>query len=165
MKWFERRIRSHPTRLATHDYCGEGLYHIVLVTKHRHRGLGQVLRGTYQRSVFGYMVEEQWRLLQGVYPFVRAGTCVAMPDHVHGLLHMKSEEGTVHLNEVIASLKARTTRRARELGYMLYPSLWQPGYWDVIIRSDEELHRHNRYIQDNPRVWLDAHRASSCDRW
>jgi putative transposase len=38
--------------------------------------------------------------------------------------------------------------------------LWQRGYWDRVLRNDDELARARDYIADNPRRWLERRTPS-----
>ncbi|MBN5088535.1 REP-associated tyrosine transposase [Stenotrophomonas maltophilia] len=72
-------------------------------------------------------------------------TWVVMPDHLHWLMELRG--GT--LAECMALLKSRSSRllnrRLERRG-----SLWQHGYHDHAVRSDESLHEKAMYILANP---------------
>nr|WP_326127205.1 transposase [uncultured Oscillibacter sp.] len=54
---------------------------------------------------------------------------------------------TVALPKIVNTLKGLTSRKAG------YP-LWQRGYYEHIIRNDEDLENTRQYIRDNPWKWL-----------
>ncbi len=54
---------------------------------------------------------------------------------------------TANLSTVIQQFKRAVSRE-------LSCSIWQKGYYDHIIRSDEDLQNARRYIQNNPLKWL-----------
>jgi putative transposase len=68
-----------------------------------------------------------------------------MPDHCHFLIEGKSEESD--LWQCVVDFK-------RKSGYWLtrYPTLeeWQKGFYDHILRQDEDLIKQVRYILGNP---------------
>ncbi|MGF6417838.1 putative transposase [Stenotrophomonas sp. AN71] len=70
---------------------------------------------------------------------------VVMPDHLHWLMELR--KGT--LAECMALLKSRSgrllNRRLERRGL-----LWQHGYHDHAVRSDESLHEKAMYILANP---------------
>lgn len=72
---------------------------------------------------------------------------VIMPNHVHALFRLLPGH---HLSEVVHSWKSFTAlkinQRENRLG-----SLWQPDYWDRLIRNQRHFDWAIRYIQDNPR--------------
>ena len=68
-----------------------------------------------------------------------------MPDHFHFLLGGKNDKSNI--KQCIDSFKQQS-------GYWLYKNLpefkWQKDYYDHILRSDEDLFNHIRYILNNP---------------
>ncbi|MDI5932705.1 REP-associated tyrosine transposase [Halomonas kalidii] len=63
---------------------------------------------------------------------------VVMPDHVHWLLQLKGE-----LSEAVRLYKARVSLEVK-------PGMWQRGFHDRALRSDEDLRQVARYIVANP---------------
>ena len=51
--------------------------------------------------------------------------------------------------QIISTLKTMASKRIGE-------SIWQRGYYDHIIRTDEELQAVRRYIESNPQKWLET---------
>ena len=70
---------------------------------------------------------------------------VVMPDHVHWLVSL--DAGT--LDSLMQSLKGRSARRINEARRAAGP-VWQAGYHDHALRSDEDLRQQARYIVANP---------------
>ena len=66
----------------------------------------------------------------------------------------------VSLGRIIHAYKSLTTKHyidgVRTLGWPAFPGrLWQPNYYEHIIRSDKSLDRHREYIASNPaRRWM-----------
>ena len=54
---------------------------------------------------------------------------------------------TVALPKIINALKGLTSKKAGS-------PLWQRGYYEHIIRNDEDLQNTRQYIRDNPLKWL-----------
>ena len=70
---------------------------------------------------------------------------VVMPDHLHWLMELQT--GT--LAECMSLLKSRSSRLLnQQLGRR--GALWQHGYRDHAVRSDESLHEKALYIMANP---------------
>lgn len=70
---------------------------------------------------------------------------VLMPDHLHWLVELKS--GT--LAALMRSLKSYTARQInRQQGTM--GGVWQHGYHDHALRSDEDVRSVARYVVANP---------------
>jgi len=68
-----------------------------------------------------------------------------MPDHLHWLMELRG--GT--LAECVALLKSRSSRLLNRRLERQGP-LWQRGYHDHAVRSDESLHEKAMYIMANP---------------
>ncbi len=94
---------------------------------------------------------------------------VIMPDHVHLLLWWDSEENpTLGISNIMSRIKTMTSKRAKR--YLFYDSgiehvekladvdqptqgsfrLWQPGFYDFNIFSEEKLLEKLDYIHSNP---------------
>ena len=70
---------------------------------------------------------------------------VVMPDHLHWLFTLRADS----LARVMQRIKARSARRVDALlGWA--PPLWQPGYYDHRLRSDEDVLKQARYLLLNP---------------
>jgi REP element-mobilizing transposase RayT len=71
---------------------------------------------------------------------------VVMPNHVHVIFSPSSE---IKLEDILHSWKRHSSnlinRRERRSG-----TLWQAGYWDRLIRSQEHFEWCLRYIANNP---------------
>jgi hypothetical protein len=55
---------------------------------------------------------------------------------------------------VIRSFKAAVTREVRLQSLHGNDPLWQPNYYDRVIRKDAELNRIREYVAHNPVAWL-----------
>ncbi len=102
-----------------------------------------------------------------------------MPNHVHGVIWLV-EDGTVvggrrrrppteafgkpvvgSIPTIVRSFKSATTRRINALRHSPGAPFWQRNYYEHVIRTEAELGRIRRYIQENPLRWeQDAERPS-----
>lgn len=71
---------------------------------------------------------------------------VVMPNHVHTLVRLDSDE---RLEKTVQSWKGFTGRGINRL-LERDGSLWQEGYWDRMIRHERHLYRCKEYIRQNP---------------
>ncbi|MBW7883614.1 MAG: transposase [Caldilineaceae bacterium] len=88
------------------------------------------------------------RKTQAVHPF-RLLAYAILPDHFHWLMRVDSPDA--NFSKVMHSVKRGFTityKRARGLSGTV--RLWQPRYWDHIIRDAEDLQYHFDYIHWNP---------------
>lgn len=71
---------------------------------------------------------------------------VLMPDHMHWLVQLGEE---LQLDELVRRVKSASAQRVNRLrGHS--GALWQQGYYDHLIRDDENLRDVARYIVANP---------------
>ncbi|HAM38174.1 MAG: hypothetical protein A2474_07995 [Elusimicrobia bacterium RIFOXYC2_FULL_34_12] len=79
-----------------------------------------------------------------------------MPDHVHLIIAMKNNgEDTsplqkVTLGQIVAYFKYQTTRKVNETKNKIKQKLWQPNYFEHIIRNEKALGKIREYIKNNP---------------
>ena len=123
-------LRKGRVSIANHYYC------ITLVANSR-RSLFNDL------SLNRLLINEMRRLEE-------EGACksivfIFMPDHIHWLLQLKTH---LTLSSVIRSFKGRCSKLAREQSQI--SKLWQPDYYDHMIRDESDLVNCARYIVANP---------------
>ncbi|HJR74323.1 MAG TPA: transposase [Luteimonas sp.] len=70
---------------------------------------------------------------------------VVMPDHIHWLLQLRSD----HLKICLQRFKSRSAR-AINIALGRDGTVWQPGFYDHYLRSDEDLRKQAQYIVQNP---------------
>ncbi len=128
-------------------------------------------------SRLGWLIVEQWMAIPGHHPHVVNDAFVLMPNHLHGILLIDGDPPEVtgrrmalppdpraramkfgapvagSLPTIIRSFKAGVTVRARERFRRPELVVWQRGYFERVVRSEDELHKLRRYIADNPRRW------------
>jgi putative transposase len=71
---------------------------------------------------------------------------VLMPDHLHWLVQLGDQ---LKLDQLVRRMKSASAQRVNQLRGAS-GSLWQPGYYDHLIRDDENLRDAARYIVANP---------------
>ena len=163
-------------RLSGYDYAEAGAYFITTNTKNRLPILAEVRRRSVLLTSAGQVVRTVWLHLPRHYPHVSLDEFVVMPDHIHGILildptplgaaglrpaaaEVKELEGAAEpgLPEIIRALKSFSARAINKARNTPGAAVWQRGYHERVIRSDEELARLREYIVNNPeRAALDA---------
>ena len=89
-----------------------------------------------------------------------------MPNHVHLLVYLgeSAEYLTVPFDEtlmprsvgaVVGTYKKIVGRKARQMLHSASLKFWQRGYYDRIVRNEEELNRIRHYIEMNPTRWVE----------
>jgi len=101
---------------------------------------------------------EVWRNCEEHYGWT-VGRYVIMPDHVHFFAYDSHVEST--LSEFVGKWKEWTAKYCRRrLGFMM--PLWQPEFFDHILRSSESYEEKWEYVRNNP---TRAGLAESADGW
>ncbi len=77
-------------RLKTHDYAGDGVYYITLVTKNRRRLFGTVVNGRMVLSDAGQIVCDEWLKSAEILNEIALDEWVVMPEHFHALVSIRA---------------------------------------------------------------------------
>lgn len=154
---FTRETGRRSIRLRGYDYGQAGPYFVTICTKNRAHLFGEVVGGAMVLSPPGEMVTTVWRGLPHQYDGVEVGAFVAMPDHVHGIVHLRPG-AALDLPGVVHRFKTYTTKRfvdgVRNAGWPPFAGrVWQRNYWEGIIRGHDGVARVSTYIRNNPRNW------------
>jgi len=127
--------RPTSLRLREFDYRRSGPYHVILGTHRK-----QALLGCTE------LAERLIALLQDEAAATDATVhayCF-MPDHVHILISLGGGDS---LNRFVQRFKSRAARIHRQLGKN--GKLWQRGFYDHILRSEETVEVVARYVLGN----------------
>jgi REP element-mobilizing transposase RayT len=66
------------------------------------------------------------------------------------------------LSAIVGAFKSAATKRVRHLLEAPQLAIWQPGYYERVVRNERSLERIRGYILDNPRRWAeDPHHPAS----
>jgi REP element-mobilizing transposase RayT len=127
---------GHPRRLDGISYTGPGTYFVTTCTLDR--------RNVFDDLEFGREAAALLTAYSAEHEFVIAAYCL-MPDHAH-LLMRAATAGAAFCPLVRAWKQATGYRwRARTGG-----RLWQPGYYERVLRDDESELSVARYVVENP---------------
>ncbi len=105
------------------------------------------------------MVQTIWDEMPLHYLNIELDAFVLMPNHIHGIIVLKSQnESSMALGDIIHRFKSHTTAKYRhgvnqEKWQTFVGRLWQRNYHEHIIRTEESLDRLRQYIANNPLVW------------
>jgi len=137
------RIRDYRTygnrrslRLPDLDYADPRAYHLTWGTFNRETTLSN------PKLAMALIDELELEASNGnilVYAY-----CI-MPDHIHLLVSPHGEHDVVAF---VQAYKSRTTRIFWQANYN--GKLWQHGFYDRILRQQEDIKQVARYILDNP---------------
>jgi len=118
-------------------------------------------------------VYKQWTGLSSHYPKAVVDEFVVMPNHVHGVIHLKDvvtqpvgagfqpahafRPTKPHhgLPEIIRGFKTYTTRIINNLDNTPGQPVWQQNYYEHVIWTEKELDSIRKYIVENPLKWAE----------
>lgn len=169
------RSRRRSIRLRGYDYGQEGAYFVTICTHRRTCLLGDVTDGNMTLTAVGTIVRRVWRYLPRRFRGVGLDAFIAMPNHIHGLIIIRRSVGAglappeggglpgqtgaasraPTLPDVVRAFKSISTVRVNRALGRTGVSLWQRGYYEHVVRDEDELTRLRRYITENPLKWDD----------
>lgn len=169
---------KHPSRrsvrLKEFDYSQPGGYFITIVTINRESLFGSIKGDQVNLSDLGRIVDYEWQRLEKRFRFIQLGAWVVMPNHFHGIIHIietesswRKVENGVHpaalehfgspvsgsIATIVRSFKSSVTQRYQWATQSSTPKVWQRGFYDHIIRSEEDYGNIHDYIVNNPIKW------------
>lgn len=174
MRSSERR-RKNSLRLTNWDYSRSGYYFITICTQDKANLLGTISQGRMRLSAKGYIVRRCWRDLARHYR-CQLDAFIIMPDHIHGIIILKDQVRAIHesppresseplppreswqlsrrrmlICKIIGRFKMRSSKAIHIMDRSSQP-LWQRGYYDHIIRTEQALGNIRNYIRRNPQA-------------
>ena len=136
-------IKDRPHRLDL-IYVNQPLYFVTFTTRDR-RAIPSLDDAQLALQRYALCGTDKFNVALGRY--------VIMPDHVH--LFVRGDRN-FSLSPWIGGLK-----RAMSVA-LKSPQLWQPGFFDHILRSDESYAEKWNYVRDNP---VRAGLVKAADDW
>ena len=159
------------TRLKEYDYSQAGYYHITICTKDNLPILSNVKVGlglapaTVELTSKGIITEEQLLDLPNRYENVRIDKYVIMPTHIHFIIVLEKVDSgrrpaaraspSPTIMGVVGAFKSISTRMCNQYDNTVGRKIWQPSFYDEVIRNDAAYNEIWTYIDSNPAKWLD----------
>ena len=160
---------SMKRRLVGHDYTRRGIYMLTMAVEGRRPLFGRVCGSSADPRVelteLGTAVRDEWWNIPNYHPQVKVFALQMMPDHLHGILFI-SEPLSCGLGGVVRGFKtgcgrayrrliaphyvATQSRQTKKGSHPEHGLLFEPGYNDMVLRTDEEYQRWKHYLHDNP---------------
>ena len=155
-------------RLQGFDYSTTGGYFVTVCAHQKRCLLGRIVDDQVQLNSWGIVARDRWLGLCSHHPGLTLDEFIVMPNHVHGILLIRHGDAATagrgptgeafgspaagSLSTIVRSYKSSVTREVRKLcGQRV--NIWQPKFWDHVIRSDSDLHAIREYIHLNPKKW------------
>ena len=138
MPWNKPYHPPHNQRLAPELYTCSNRVCFITIRAYMHQS--PFVQDDLNKQILNVLRAEQERQDCAVFTY-----CL-MPDHLHYLVSPR-REGTSVLT-FTNQYKGKTTNQSWTVGWQ--GKLWQPRYYDHIVRTDENLYAIAQYILDNP---------------
>lgn len=171
MTLYRNKYRIESARLPGWNYAAAGYYFITINTHERAHLFGKVVRGEMVCNPLGLVVWEEWERSAEIRRELELDAFVVMPDHIHAIVVIKPGDGTEaqdpppapptgklyrrpkSVSSFVAGFKSACTTRINQIRRMPGVPVWQPRFYDHIIRNEAALERIRRYIINNPAQW------------
>ncbi|MBI5060007.1 transposase [candidate division KSB1 bacterium] len=163
-------------RLPYLHYSEAGGYAITVVSHDRTPLFGRIEDGQMIASEYGLVVLREWMKSPVLRPGLMLDVFCLMPNHLHGIVILMESEQIAHgteqiahgcaalprgprdrakrsISSMIAGFKAATTKRINELRGTPGQPVWQPKFYEHVIRNGADLLRQQEYITNNPLQW------------
>jgi putative transposase len=159
------------TRLAGYNYTQSGTYFVTICTYERCLLLENISQGVIQLNMTGEIVQSCWTEINRHFAFTDTSIYVIMPNHIHGIIvinHPLEETDSIRqkteseafgkavrnsLPTIVRSFKSAATKRVNANLDNEISNLWQRGYYEHVIRSEEEMAQIGDYNLGNPQKW------------
>ena len=141
-------------RLINYDYSSAGAYFLTICTKERRNHFWKNVGASIARpqevrlSEVGEIVDTAINNISNIYPAVLVEQYVIMPDHIHLLVSISTDEYgrpmvAPTMSRIVGQLKGYVTKKIGK-------PIWQKLYFDHIIRNRQDYEEHMEYIYENP---------------
>jgi REP element-mobilizing transposase RayT len=117
-------------RLKHYDYSQNGYYFVTICTNYR-RSYLKILSNEIQNAI------EKLNEIKGV----KIDYYSILSSHMHLIIILN--ECKIHLSEIVRRFKALSSKEAGI-------KLWQPNYYEHVIRNEQALFKIREYIINNP---------------
>ncbi len=87
------------------------------------------------------------RKVQTIHPF-KIIAYVILPNHFHWIIDVQDKDK--NFSRIMQSLKGNYSYIFRKKYPIISHPIWQRGYWDHILRDDNDFYNHLDYIHYNP---------------
>ncbi len=172
------RYRKH-TRLKNYNYSRPGYYFVTICSNYQQNLFYPVVSARYGHKLDSNVVaglvpanEKSFQKAKRLSEVVETSLddivhrfrglendfYIIMPDHLHWIVGLGLSEGShkgcnYTLSDVAGVFKSLSTRASWKHG--VEGKLWQPNYYDHVIRNELALQKIREYILKNPYVEYD----------
>ena len=151
--------KRKPNRLTEYDYSTPNAYFITVCTQDRKNLFWTDARAAIDcpenisLTDIGMMVKQVILDIPKHYPAITVDHAVVMPNHIHLLLQIKTDiDGRPMAAPTISTVINQTKGAASKMAGF---SVWQKGFYDHVIRNDNDYRDIWNYIEGNPGKWTE----------
>lgn len=168
-KYDPHKHHRRSIRLKGWDYRSPGYYFVTICTHERENLFEDETFVEVAANALLYLPKQKYA------QHSRLDMWVVMPNHIHLILEfMKWPDGVLErktavshsnsilqnapagsLGAILGRYKSDVTRRINQLRQMTETAVWQRGYYERIIRDEQELNAVRQYIENNPARWAE----------
>lgn len=171
MKYNPEEHHRRSIRLKEYDYSEPNWYYVTICTYHHKNLFGEIKNSKMVLSSFGKIVNEEWLRTKELRKNIDLDEYVIMPNHFHAILIIERRDTarcvptTVNenrkfgemqagsLSAMVRSFKSAVTKGINELQNTSREPTWQKGFYEHIIRNEQDLYHIRKYIEQNPLKW------------
>lgn len=146
-------------RLTEYDYSTPNAYFVTICTDRRKNLFWKDVGAIIDRpacvplTLLGEITRQSIKDISKYYPAVSVDHYVVMPNHVHLLLQIHTDSDgrsmiAPTISTVVRQMKSAVSKKA---GF----SPWQKGFYDHVIRGEEDYRQTWLYIEGNPSEWME----------
>jgi putative transposase len=132
---------------------------------------GAVVAGRVQLTTWGEIAQSQWIETGRVRDTIRLDSFVVMPNHLHAIVILdgaRPQAGTQQraptretfsrptprsVPSIVRMYKATVTRCINHERCSAALPVWQRGYYEHVLRNEDDLRLTREYIENNPLRW------------
>lgn len=149
--------KRKPNRLQEYDYSTPNGYFVTICTQNRRNLFWKNVGAITDRpenvplTNLGMLARQSIEDIPRYYPVVSVDHFVIMPNHIHLLLQIHTDnEGrsmiAPTISTVVRLMKGAVSKQAG------FP-VWQKGFYDHVVRSQRDYLDIWNYIEGNPSKW------------
>ncbi len=147
-------------RLKYYDYSQNGYYFVTICIDKRRHIFGEIVGATLcGRPNNPDKMIEKWLLeIENKFKNVKIPIYVIMPNHIHCIVEKTGDHAGSRQQDIVGWFKSMTTneyiKNVKQNLYLPFDGkLWQRGYYEHIIRNENEYIEICKYIDENPIKW------------
>ena len=136
-------------RIPEYDYSTPNYYFITICTHEKKCIFGN----PGKLNALGKIAEECLLNIPKIYAGVHIDKYVVMPNHVHAIMVVNSDDVKKSISQIIGQYKMAVTKLIRQCEPEKI--IWQRSFHDHIIRNQQRYELIWMYIENNPIKWVE----------